>query len=350
MSKNKNDYQSEASQKYIPISEIVIDDAFRVRECENKDTVGDYAEAFEQYKLQKAGGVEDAKYPFPAVHVWRRDGQYVLIAGFHRLLAARKAEKDTILVKEFIGDENSAFEFALKDNRKNGRRLSRGDLRVCIEKALIRNPDMSLTLISDMTGASRTRCHEVKKEMEQSPEYKNLFPKTTTGKGGKVQSAKQTKRKPKVSQESQEPGVVSTQEKPKVEPVQEELVVVAPALQEQDGAAPSSARRYGKHSKRKPTEEVTPEEPKGLSTPQEPPTESIALPTDDGDEFDFIRWERLESVEPTEQIKRFCHVLEVFEMKLESKGKEHKDRLYKKVDHWLAEKYIPSRQTRSTVP
>ena len=288
MLENKSNSTNETHLKNIRIDEIVVDEVFRVRERENQDLIDDFVEVFEQHKPQKAGCVDAPNYPFPAVHVVRREEngeKYVLIAGFHRFMAAQKAGMDTILADEFTGNEDQAFQFALSDNSKHGLRLSRGDLKVCVEKAFLRFPDLSLEIISDMTGASKSRCSQVKKAMKQSPENKDLFSDKVTGKDGKIQSAtKRAIRKPKAlpeppEQESQEPNQVPN---------------------------------------------ATP--------PQEQPTLSVPTPAND-DDIEIIRWERLEREEIRTQIAQFCHALENFELKL--KSIDDKDNLFGRVRRWL---------------
>jgi len=302
MTENKTNCTDETSPKDIPIGKIVIDEAFRVRERENQDLIDDFVELFKQHKSQKAGGVNDAKYPLPAVRVLRREGNegtYALIAGFHRYTAAQKAGMDTILAKEFIGNEDQAFELALRDNSENGLRLSRGDLKVCIEKALLRFSDKSLEIVSNLTGASKTRCCEVKQAMKQLPEYKDRFPDKVTGKDGKTQSAiKKATRKPKALPEPQEPNhepdVVSV---PNAVPVQAQ-----PIAQEQ---------------------------------------QAVSVPTPANDDDDIIRWERLNDAPIRTQISRYCHGLENLERFLESK--DDKEYLYGKVRRWLDPLSPPNR-------
>ena len=311
---SKKGFANEEGPKYIPLGEIVIDAAFRVRECENQDEINDLADVFKLSMKE----CDDGNYPFPPVYVLRRGNQYVLIAGFHRFFTAQQAKIKTILASEFVGSEDEAFRLALQDNHKNGQRLSNDDLKVCIEKAFRRYPNMSFSIISDMTGASKTRCFEVKKAMEQLPEYQDLFSEKVTGKDGRVQSAtKKVKQKPKTTPESQEPDVAPTQEQPEVLATQEE-----------------------------PKGVPTQEQPKELSIQQEPPTVSTALPADDGDDDDIIRRDRLIGLPIRLQISRYCHALECFERELEGKDKEY---LYGKVRRWLDPLSPPSKQNRSTI-
>lgn len=275
--------------KKILLSEIVIESTFRVRVREDQDVIDDYAEVFEQYMLKES---DDVVYPFPPIHVWcRSKGEYILIAGFHRFQAARQVGMETIIAIEFTGDEDAAFEFALSDNSRNGQRLSRDDLRVCIEKTLSRYPDKSLTIISNMTGVSRTRCHEIKKEMERLPVNENLFPNKVMGKDGRIQSATKSRVR-----------------KQKPTPILEE-----PEL------APTSVRV--------------------LSTLPEPVVPTMSQAEDD--ELDIIRWDRLEGISARDQIARYCYALDLFEEKLKDNKKE-KSILYKKVYRWVIRRYNPS--------
>ena len=277
-------------EKYVPLDKIIVEETFRVRESEDQNTVSDYAQVFENYmSMQKEK--DNVEYPLPAIHIWCRDGQYILIAGFHRFMAAKQAGMETILVHELTGTEDEVFEFAIQDNRKNGLRLSGNDLKVCIQKTFIRYPDKSLATISDMTGASKSRCHAIKNELMQQPENEGLFPGVIIGKDGKLQAAmKRVKQIP-----------------PRIRSVQEERNVL-PVLPELSESFLSQAE----------------------------------------DDLDIIRWDHLEGVPTETQIMRYRYALDIFKDKLE---KGDKQKLYKTIYRWLGIHYtIRCSNCQSVIP
>jgi hypothetical protein len=111
---NMKGKQPPTGAQYIALSDIVIDDEYRVRVQENTETILDYVDVFRQYRESKDQGVA---YPFPPIRVMpTSDGRYILIAGFHRFFAATKAGEESILAIVFGGSEEEAKEFALHDN------------------------------------------------------------------------------------------------------------------------------------------------------------------------------------------------------------------------------------------
>ena len=194
--KNNNDKKSKTNnlnktmketEIFIDVSKIVQDDAFRCRVQDDKDTIEDYTTIFREYKEAKEPG-ESPVYPFPEIWVWKEDDKYVLITGYHRLAAARQAGLDKIHVKIFTGTKEEAVLLAMRDNQKHGLRLSRGDLKYCIEKVLELFPDKSHAVIAEMLGCSRqyvskvaTSCHlpEVEKRVGRDNKEYSTTRKTT---------------------------------------------------------------------------------------------------------------------------------------------------------------------------
>ena len=120
----------------VALSYILLDDTFRCREQDDEETNERYAERWTCFKVAVESG-EKPEYPFPAVWVWQdADGQYYLVAGFHRYQAACRSGLDKILVQVFKGTKNDAIWFAIQDNRNHPLRLNHGDVKYCIEKAL----------------------------------------------------------------------------------------------------------------------------------------------------------------------------------------------------------------------
>jgi hypothetical protein len=170
------------------LSKITQSDVFRSRERDDEDIIETYTEVFTQYREANERG-ENPEYPFPPVWVRKHgDETYTLIAGFHRDTAARRAELSEIQVKVFTGTEVEAIWFAMRDNRTNGLRLSNGDIRFCIEKALIRFPDLTAGAIAKELGCGRSYAYEIENELSASGQLPEV--EQRIGADGKVRSAK----------------------------------------------------------------------------------------------------------------------------------------------------------------
>jgi hypothetical protein len=175
------------------LSKITQDDDFRCRTENDEDIIEAYTETFTQYREAEERG-EKPDYPFPPVWVRKRDDEtYTLITGFHRDTAARRAGLTEIQVKVFTGTEDDALWLAMRDNRTNGKRLSSGDIRFCIEKALKRFPDLTAGAIAVELGCSRSRAYEIENELSASGQLE--IPEKRTGADGKVRSVKRENKK-----------------------------------------------------------------------------------------------------------------------------------------------------------
>ena len=217
--------QAGSDEGYISLSEITVSDDFRCRVQENEETVEAYAETFTKYlkankrteklSYEKAKCLEGASidYPFPPAWVWQEDGKIYLIAGFHRYKAAEKAGQKSLLVKEFKGTKDKAIECAIKDNLKNGLRLSKNDLKVCIRKVLLLFPDRTSGAIAEMLGRSRSYVYEIEKELSASGQLPSVEKKV--GADNKERSTKRKTKQPTVtSVEKSANDPVSEQENP----------------------------------------------------------------------------------------------------------------------------------------
>jgi hypothetical protein len=189
---------------FIDLSEIMQSDVFRCRECDDEETIEAYSDVFTKYKESMERG-ENPEYPFPPVWIWQEHGingeshqidpkVYTLVAGFHRFEAANKAGIDKILVRVFIGTEDDAALFAMRDNSKNGLRLNYGDLKFCVEKALKRFSDRTPGAIAKDLGCSRTYAYKIESELSTSGQLTKR--KKRRGADGRVRSAKRKATQP----------------------------------------------------------------------------------------------------------------------------------------------------------
>ena len=181
---------------YIALVDVRVDDTFRCRESEDEDAVESYTVVFKEYnrkpskeeerRLKCGFNIDDQPYPFPPAWVWQEGEQYYLIAGFHRFQAATKAKLEKLLVKEFHGTKEEAIQFAIKDNLKNGLRLSCGDWKYCISKALRLFPGKTPGAVAKELGCSRSYAYKIDKELSTSGQLPDLEKKV--GADGKERS------------------------------------------------------------------------------------------------------------------------------------------------------------------
>ena len=217
---------------YIALTEIIVSDDFRCREHEDDETIEAYAETFIKYlkankradkvRYEELWGIDHLDYPFPPAWIWREGGQVYLIAGFHRYKAAEKAGQNKLLVKEFKGTKENAILLAMRDNRTHGKRLSYGDLKYCVEKALRLFLDKTPGAIARDLGCSRSYASKIGKELSTSGQL--TVPETRKGADGRVRSVKRNAKKSTVappSKPAKKPTVTPLEEpesKPKSDP------------------------------------------------------------------------------------------------------------------------------------
>ena len=167
---------------FLALTAVKQRDDFRCRVQENEETIEKYTALSSEYKEAKDMG-ECVTYPFPPVKVWFDNGKYVLLGGYHRLEAAHNAGLDAIQASVFYGSEDDAFMIALKDNSTHGLPPTRGDLRLCIEKAVARFPQKTPAVIAEMLGCSRSYVSEIKRQLSASGIVE--IPEKQIGKDGK---------------------------------------------------------------------------------------------------------------------------------------------------------------------
>ena len=119
----------------VPVREVLDVDVFvtdagtQVRLEIDDDVVAEYAAAL-------AEGVQ-----FPPVVVFRADGSELLVDGFHRVLAYRKAGRSEIEADVYHGTREDALWHTLGANRAHGHRLKSVDKRHAVELAYRAWPD-----------------------------------------------------------------------------------------------------------------------------------------------------------------------------------------------------------------
>lgn len=139
----------------IPLENIAIGD-FHVRDKESEDTIEDYSYTFVEY-MEKGGD-----YPFPAVNVLQiGKDKYALVTGHHRYLAAKRAGMKKIHARVFTGTEDEARRLALRDNSKNGHRMTPKDKRAAIMQARAWSPGASVRELVEMTDIPKSTIQDI---------------------------------------------------------------------------------------------------------------------------------------------------------------------------------------------
>ncbi|GEM_PF-3826820 len=108
----------------IPIGQIKQDAATQPRVNMHMAVVDEYSESM------KAGG------KFPPLEVFRVDGEYVLVDGYHRLLAAQSSGIKKVLCNIHEGKMRDAILFASGVNATHGLRRTNEDKRRAVERLL----------------------------------------------------------------------------------------------------------------------------------------------------------------------------------------------------------------------
>jgi hypothetical protein len=116
----------------------------------NESTVDEYA-------AEMTNGAK-----FPPVTVFHDGSRFILADGFHRVLAARRAEFLDILADVKLGGKPEALRFALAANVKHGLPRTNADKRRSVELALAMWPDLSSREIARACAVSHTMVDEIR--------------------------------------------------------------------------------------------------------------------------------------------------------------------------------------------
>lgn len=156
----------------------------------DESTVSDYAELWERAKK--------TDYPFDQpVDVFHDGTDYWCADGFHRVLAASRAKRATVLAKIHSGTVRDAFLFSAKCNVQHGKRRTNADKRHLVERFLRDDEWGGKTdgFIADACCVSRQFVRILRDEQGAT-----VAPSTKrTGKDGKQYPAKTNRSKPPAS-------------------------------------------------------------------------------------------------------------------------------------------------------
>lgn len=131
--------------KSVKLTLISTDCGIQTRCGINEETVADYCQDF-------LNGVQ-----FPPIDVFTDGNGWFLVDGFHRVLAAKRAEFKDILATIHDGTRSDAVLYALsKANAVNGMRRTRDDKEYCVKLALKECPEKSDNWIAETLRVSHS--------------------------------------------------------------------------------------------------------------------------------------------------------------------------------------------------
>ncbi len=155
----------------LSLSVIDIHGGTQGRAATNDEAVGSYADEME------AGTV------FPPVTVYFDGAKHWLADGFHRYLAAKRTERETIAAEVHAGSRTDALRHALGANAANGLFRSNADKRNAVEIALEEWPDLANPVIAELCKVSADLVRRCRTEMEKAMRIDK--PRKVTGRDGK---------------------------------------------------------------------------------------------------------------------------------------------------------------------
>ena len=135
----------------LAIADIVTDAGTLVRANANPHVVREYAVAME-------GGAT-----FPPISVFYDGTNLYLADGLHRLTASIQTGRVEIPAEMHSGTAKDALWFGLGANRNHGLRLSAGDKKRAIVKAVQEFPEKSQTLIAEHVGCAQSYVNRIRK-------------------------------------------------------------------------------------------------------------------------------------------------------------------------------------------
>ncbi|TVP81991.1 MAG: chromosome partitioning protein ParB [Puniceicoccaceae bacterium] len=155
----------------LELDKIDIYGGTQTRVATNDEAIAAYAEEMEV-------GTE-----FPPIIVYYDGSKHWLADGFHRYLAARRNEKESIACDIRPGGRSDALLHALGANSTNGVYRSSADKRNAVEIALEEWPDHSNNVVAEICKVSADLVRRCRKEMIKLDRLDQ--PKTVRGKDGK---------------------------------------------------------------------------------------------------------------------------------------------------------------------
>jgi hypothetical protein len=137
----------------VALNQINIADGIQTRVEINPEAVEDYSQSYRQ-------GTN-----FPPIELFLDGAKHILVDGFHRVEAARKAGLNCIAANVRVGTLTEALVYALQANEKNGLRRSNADKHHCAELALKQWPDYTDRRLARICGVGYDLIGRVRKDL-----------------------------------------------------------------------------------------------------------------------------------------------------------------------------------------
>lgn len=144
----------------IPIELLELDPDIQPRAVMSQEAITEYAELYQSIGAEA----------LPPIDVFAVGDVYLVAEGFHRVLAARRAELDALPANVHQGDREDALWFASSANQGYGVRRTNKDKRLVVERVLkterwARRPDTDL---AEHCGVSRRFVDKVRSELSRN--------------------------------------------------------------------------------------------------------------------------------------------------------------------------------------
>jgi len=131
---------------------------------------------------------------FPPVIVFH-DGNHSLLAdGFHRVMAAARIGRETIVAEVRQGTKSDALKFALSANVVHGLRRTNSDKRRSVDLAMREWPRLSDRSIAEICSVSDRFVNEVRAQLPTA--NRSQLPETRIGMDGRTRRVPERRRLP----------------------------------------------------------------------------------------------------------------------------------------------------------
>lgn len=145
--------------KPLHLAKIKVESWLQPRDALDPEAIADYTRVFKTCK--------DKESPFPPWRVYLIDGKHYLTRGFHRVVAAKAANRTTHSCEVFKGTRQEALIDAASSNADNGVRRTNKDKRRAVLMLLTSSdaPEWSNRFIAKMTHTTHELVNRVAKEL-----------------------------------------------------------------------------------------------------------------------------------------------------------------------------------------
>ena len=134
------------NKKLIPVDDLVLDGGTQSRAAISEITVEEYAQVLAS---------TDGKWPFPYLEVFHDGSQYLVAAGFHRTLAARRTGLiQAVPCIVYQGTAWDALLCGMSSNNVHGLRPTQADKRHAVELLLDSGKKLTQLQIAEMVGVT----------------------------------------------------------------------------------------------------------------------------------------------------------------------------------------------------